>query len=215
MWALLWTWNYTRVISPWESTEIEYKNNFTCSVFSSQILQKAEMNIAYIGNFEENMDLSRIYLAVLCSFLVLFEVIETERSVLARKVQSGFFFFFWITFLIVFMRHWHFSARNNLKSRIVTPKPENASRCLRDKDFSLKKNIFIPKFPLFDNSLASFDLNDLQNLKSWHWKDLHHCTVAVLDFRIFTCCYCRKAGLGKREEYIGLNLFPKLRHSIF
>ena len=68
------------------------KKTISCSVFSSQILQKAEMNIACIGNFEENMDLSRIYLAVLSSFLVLFEVIETERSVLARKVQSGFFF---------------------------------------------------------------------------------------------------------------------------
>ena len=31
---------------------------------NSQILQNVEMNIVYIGNFEENMDLSRIYLAV-------------------------------------------------------------------------------------------------------------------------------------------------------
>ena len=33
-------------------------------MFSSQILQNPEINIAGIGNFEENMDLSQIYLAV-------------------------------------------------------------------------------------------------------------------------------------------------------
>ena len=40
----LWTWNYTCVISPWESTEIKTKT-ISRSVFSSQILQNAEMNI--------------------------------------------------------------------------------------------------------------------------------------------------------------------------
>ena len=40
----LWTWNYTCVISPWESTEIKTKT-ISCLMFNSQILQNAEMNI--------------------------------------------------------------------------------------------------------------------------------------------------------------------------
>ena len=46
----LWTWNYTCVISPWESTEIKTKT-ISRSVFSSQILQNAEMNIVVHWKF--------------------------------------------------------------------------------------------------------------------------------------------------------------------
>ena len=46
----LWTWNYTCVISPWESTKIKTKT-ISRSVFSSQILQNAEMNIVVYWKF--------------------------------------------------------------------------------------------------------------------------------------------------------------------
>ena len=46
----LWTWNYTCVISPWESAKIKTKT-ISCSVFSSQILQNPEINIVLHWNF--------------------------------------------------------------------------------------------------------------------------------------------------------------------
>ena len=50
-------------ITPYITSRIKTKKS-SRSVFSSQILKNAEINIACIGNIEENMDLSRSYLAV-------------------------------------------------------------------------------------------------------------------------------------------------------
>ena len=46
----VWTWNYTCVISNWESTEIKTKA-ISGSVFRSQILQNMEMNIVMHWQF--------------------------------------------------------------------------------------------------------------------------------------------------------------------
>ena len=57
----LWTWHYTCVISPWESTEIKTKT-ISRSVFS---LQNVEMNIIVHWKFKRKYGyLPRIYLAV-------------------------------------------------------------------------------------------------------------------------------------------------------
>ena len=61
MWTHLWTWNYTCVISSGKSTEIKTKT-ISCSVHKSYKTRK--WTSLCIENFEENMDLSRIYLAV-------------------------------------------------------------------------------------------------------------------------------------------------------
>ena len=50
-----------------ESTEIKTKT-ISCSVFSSQILQNAEMNVVCLRNFEENMKMFRIFLAAQLKF---------------------------------------------------------------------------------------------------------------------------------------------------
>ena len=62
-------------------------------MFSSQILKNAEINNACIGNIEENMDLSRSYLAVHWSTTKLFASGVIKYSMKPQNYLAGLYLF--------------------------------------------------------------------------------------------------------------------------